>query len=95
MKPSALHVGAVSPVFEMHFHDVPITEVEWLITRESFPASFVSLAVKGSKLETEMMENLAFWLSESRWLRGWEQRAQQVAVAGPAGSGRKGSDARD
>ena len=44
---------------------VPIMEVEWLVTRESFPASFVSLAVKGSKLETEIMEDLAFWLSVS------------------------------
>lgn len=82
-------------MLEMHFHDVPIMEVERLVTRASFPAPFVSLAVKGSKLETEMMENLAFWLSESRWLRGWEQRAQQVADAGPAGRGRKGLDARD
>lgn len=44
---------------------VPIMEVEWLVTRESSPAPFVSLAVKGSKLETEIMEDLAFWLSVS------------------------------
>lgn len=44
---------------------VPIMEVEWLVTRESFPAPFVSLAVKGSKLEAEIMEDLAFWLSVS------------------------------
>lgn len=44
---------------------VPIMGAEWLLTRESFPAPFVSLAVKGSKLETEIMEGLAFWLSVS------------------------------
>lgn len=59
---------------------VPTMEVEWLVTRESFPAPFVSLAVKRSKLETE--EDLAFWLSVSFCLRGWEQRAWQVPGAG-------------
>lgn len=44
---------------------VPIMEVEWLIMRKSFSAPFVSLAVKGSKLETGIMEDLAFWLSVS------------------------------
>lgn len=66
---------------------VPIMEVEWLVTRESFSASFVSLAVKGSKLETEIMEDLAFWLSVSGCLRGWDQRVRQVAGARPPGRG--------
>lgn len=53
-------------VLKVHIHDfVPIMEVEWLVTRESFPAPFVSLAVKGSKLEMEIMEDLAVWPSAS------------------------------
>ena len=44
---------------------VPIMEVEWLVMRKSFSAPFVSLTVKGSKLETGIMEDLALWLSVS------------------------------
>ena len=44
---------------------VPIMEVECLVTRESFSAPFVSLAVTGCKLEMGIMEDLAFWLSVS------------------------------
>lgn len=74
---------------------VPIMEVEWLVTRESFPAPFVSLAVKGSKLETEMMEDLAFWLSVSFCLCGWEQRAGRCLVPDPPGREVGGLGGRD
>lgn len=44
---------------------VPIMEVEWLVTRESFSAPFVSLTVIGRKLEMGIMQDLAFRLSVS------------------------------
>jgi hypothetical protein len=37
---------------------VPSKGVDWLLIREDFPTPFISLAVKGSKLETEIREDL-------------------------------------
>ena len=45
---------------------VPIMDVEWLVTRENPSQLLLSpWQEKGSKLETGIMEDLAFWLSVS------------------------------
>lgn len=70
----------------------PAVGPERPLTRGSFPAPFVSLAVKGSKLETEMMEGMASGLPASvGGNSGWCLPTR----AGWGGAGRKGLGASD